>query len=240
MDNQSITCGETRSYGSIEFDTQNYEEELAKTKALTEASTETFTNKKKKEGFSNACKTKCSTIETEEDIIGMNSSHDCYKCEVKYNPYIRYSAPREKLIKEARYKANNQLQLNPKLYKLKREQQSQKRKLDIKKGEQTVLSDKNKALLDELYPIHQVKGGKPDLSVSQNDCKEYASSNNLNYGEANELGNPKGCYIQNSSNVYYNTNQDSNANCGAHKVSHCLQRDHSKSYSKKRHININQ
>lgn len=250
VDNKTITCGETRSYGSIEFDTQNYEEELAKTKALTEASTETFTNKKKKEGFSNACKSKCSTIETEEDIIGMNSSHDCYKCEVKYNPYIRYSAPREKLIKEARYKANNQLQLNPKLYKLKREQQSQKRKLDIKKGEQTTLANRNKTFLDELNPIHPIKGGNPDLSVSQNDCKDYAQNKGFGYTVTNEIDKPKGCYVRNPlPDVNFNTNQQATGVCGTVQKSqnpnvedikfNCLQRVPSKYYSKKRHVTIN-
>lgn len=321
-DKETITCNETRSYGSIEFDTQNYQNEQARLNALTDGSTdgstETFTNKKK-EGFSNACETQCSKyINGDKQIIDMNSNSECYKCEVKYNPYIRYSAPREKLIEDAKYKATLKEDvgaLNHTLYNLRGQQESQKRKLDAKtityievktgkggttytsltepeckkyasdnhlnfgindtnpKGciktgsqvsfssgdeacssnniciekslsdnSQTALVYRNKALLDELYPIHQVKVGKPDLSVSQNSCKEYASKNNLAYEVEGHEDNPKGCFIQptlDPTKVYYNTNQNSTAKCGANNASYCLQRDHSKSYSKKRHVNIN-
>ena len=258
-DKETITCNETRSYGSIEFDTQNYQNEQARLNALTDGSTTTnsattsnsattiqpFTNYKRKEGFSNACNLSCANVNTEEDIASMNSNHECYKCEVKYNPYIRYSAPREKLIKEASYKATLKERvdaLNTALYDLRGQQESQKSKLDNRKTIQINIVNRNKALLDELYPIHQVKVGKPDLSVSQNSCKEYASKNNLEYIEANVQGNPKGCFIQptlDPTKVYYNTNQTSTAKCGAHNASYCLQRVHSKSYSKKRHVNIN-
>ena len=173
---------------------------MAKTRALTEAK-ESFTNNKK-EGFSNACKSKCANVNTEADIASMTSNSECYKCEVKYNPYIRYSAPREKLIREARYKANNQDQLNPKLYRLRGQQESQKSKLDAK-----------------TTTYVEVKTGKPGtigIPLTETECKQY--SEKLGYGFfSNSTHDPKGCTINmnnpNSSKGFYNTNINSDTLC---------------------------
>ena len=168
-----------KKYGSIEYDRQNYDNELAKTRALTEA-TETFTNNKK-EGFSNACKSKCANVNTEADIASMTSNSECYKCEVKYNPYIRYSAPREKLIREARYKANNQNQLNPKLYQLRGQQESQKSKLDNRKTRQNLLANRNRNLFDELKNMPPSKKRNATINAYLEDMKTRNPSKNVEY-----------------------------------------------------------
>lgn len=62
-----------------------------------------------------------------------------------------------------------------------------------------------------------------DLSLSQAECKQYATDNNLTFGVADETGNPRACFRQ-SSNVYYNKNTATTASCGAHGVSNCVQR----------------
>lgn len=182
VDKETITCNETKSYGSIDFDTQNYQNELAKTRALTETPTETFTNNKKKEGFTNACKTKCSDVKTPGDIASMNSNSECYKCEVKYNPYIRYSAPREKLIREARYKANEQTQLNPKLYELREQQEGQKSKLDKKKEQQSTLANRNRNLFNDLKNMPPSKKRNATINAYLEDMKTKNPSKNIEYG----------------------------------------------------------
>jgi hypothetical protein len=251
-DKTKITCNETKKYGSIEYDIQRHNDESKKINSVLNPSQQPFTNYKKKEGFSNACKSVCDdyNIKTEENIIGMDSSNECYICEVKYNPYIRYSAAKEKLINESKYAASSADPLFSRIQQIKGQQESQKSKLDAKTTTQTTLVDRNKTLFDELYPIHQVKGGKPDLSVSKKDCSDNyhhnINNNIIGYEEIDDDTKPKGCIISDPSNVYvsYNTNTSntSNANCGAdiNGISYnCLQRDPSKSYSKKRHTTIN-
>ena len=162
---------------------------MAKTRALTEAATtsnsattiQPFTNYKKKEGFSNACKSKCANVNTEADIASMTSNSECYKCEVKYNPYIRYSAPREKLIREARYKANNQNQLNPKLYQLRGQQESQKSKLDNRKTRQNLLANRNRNLFDELKNMPPSKKRNATINAYLEDMKTRNPSKNVEY-----------------------------------------------------------
>jgi len=182
-DKETITCNETKSYGSTEFDTQNYQNELAKMRALTEAP-ETFTNYKRKEGFTNACDLSCADVnigDISTNILSMTSNSECYKCEVKYNPYIRYSAPREKLIKEAIYKANTENQLNPKLYQLRGQQESQKSKLDNRKTRQNLLANRNRNLFDDLKNMPPSKKRNATINAYLEDMKTRNPSKNVEY-----------------------------------------------------------
>ena len=111
----------------------------------------------------------------------MTSNSECYKCEVKYNPYIRYSAPREKLIREARYKANNQNQLNPKLYQLRGQQESQKSKLDNRKTRQNLLANRNRNLFDELKNMPPSKKRNATINAYLEDMKTRNPSKNVEY-----------------------------------------------------------
>jgi hypothetical protein len=182
----------------------------------------------------------------------MESNDECYTCEVKHNPYIRYSAAREKLIEEAKYKASSAEPLFLRNQQLIGQQESQKSKLDTKTTTQTTLVDRNKALLDKLYPYpyhyYHISSGNPDLSISKKDCSDNyhpnINKNILGYTEISDNTKPKGCIISDPSNAYveYNESESSTANCGTDINNiryNCLQREPSKSYSKKRHTTIN-
>ena len=248
-DKTKITCNETKKYGSIEYDIQRHNDESKKFNSVINPSKQSFTNYKRKEGFSNACKNKCyDYIDGSKNIIDMESNDDCYTCEVKHNPYIRYSAAREKLIKEAKYKASSAEPLFLRNQQLKGQQESQKSKLNAKTNTQTDLVNRNKTLFDELYPYYHINAGNPDLSISKKDCSDnYHPSNNeniLGYTEISDDTKPKGCIISDPSNAYveYNESESSTANCGTDINNiryNCLQREPSKSYSKKRHTTIN-
>ena len=79
--------------------------------------------------------------------------------------------------------------------------------------------------------VNVVNSGKPkaSLALSSSECKKYA--NNISAagynGGYNNPRNPKGCFSQVANNgkkyVYYNKN--GSANCGAHGVSFCIQKN---------------
>ena len=66
--------------------------------------------------------------------------------------------------------------------------------------------------------------GQPNESVSQTECQQFAGTIiGGAFAIADEIGNPKGCFAQNSA-IYYNTNTDSTKECGAYGISNCVER----------------
>jgi hypothetical protein len=66
--------------------------------------------------------------------------------------------------------------------------------------------------------------GQPNESVSRSECQQFASTIiGGAFANSDEIGNPKGCFAQNSA-IYYNTNTASTKECGAYGISDCVER----------------
>jgi len=72
----------------------------------------------------------------------------------------------------------------------------------------------------------EVNSGKPNLSVSKEECMQYAIINNKNFSNISNKANPFGCFINklnNPSNIWYNSKTTSTMACDSNKS--CIQKN---------------
>ena len=72
------------------------------------------------------------------------------------------------------------------------------------------------------YSLIVTNAGLPDDSVSESECSTYASSIGVTLGQDPNSNNPKGCFDQGNTAVYWNS--VGGVECGAHGVSNCVQK----------------
>jgi hypothetical protein len=88
---------------------------------------------------------------------------------------------------------------------------------------QKTLGNVNYAILHNVESFVLVSSGAQDVSVSESECSAYATSIGADFGYDPNMNNPKGCFNQGNTNVYWN-NQPSTKECGAWGVSNCVQK----------------
>lgn len=178
-DKKTINCNGTKMYGSLAEDQQNYNNELNTLNEYIDKQPEAFSTI---EGFSNACKSKCSGYNSSNLNEKMKNSNDeCYMCEIKNNPFIRYDEPREKYIDTIKYIANKQNPLNPEIKKIVKRFKNHKKQLHK--------LDTNKQVFDATTKRYEVsserKGKLPNLEIENSklnkifDSMPYSKKKNL-------------------------------------------------------------
>jgi hypothetical protein len=144
------------------------------------------------EGFSNACKRQCANYNSIEQIDnGMsNSSDECYKCEVKHNPLIRYETAKDEYIDNIKYKVDKKTPLEIKLNNINTKYSPQRNKLINYHGSPEIASkniqqnilEKNKTLYDLINDMSYSKKNNATINAFLEDMKSKTPSKNVEYG----------------------------------------------------------
>ena len=179
-DKKTITCNGTKTYGSVAEDQRNYSNEQAsQNEYIDSQQTETFDNI---EGFSNACKSKCAGYTSSNLNQKMKNANDeCYVCELKNNPFIRYDKPREQYIDTIKYISTKSNPLNPEIKKIVKRFKNHKSQLyDLDSNKQKF----NKTT--KQYEVSSKRTGKlPELEIENN--KLNTIFNNMPYSKKKNL-----------------------------------------------------
>lgn len=149
------------------------------------------------EGFSNNCKEVCGDYNSIDDITNKmtDGSDSCYKCEVKYNPLIRYENAKEEYIDNIIYRASPEFPLENKLNELNSKYHPKRDMLidyngkadgtiynkESKQIQQNVLN-KNKALYDLINNMPYSKKNNATINAFLEDMNSKVPSKNIEYG----------------------------------------------------------
>lgn len=191
VSNNKIVCDGTKNGRYLADDTlKAAEEEKVRKQYL-------FKKDDSVEGFSNACEKQCANYDSIEDInTNMRDGSDpCYKCEVKYNPLIRYETAKEEYIDNIIYRASPEFPLENKLNELTNKHRPQRDMLIDYNGNapnstynkkskeiQKNILQKNETLYDLINNMSYSKKNNATINAFLEDMKTKTPSKNIEYG----------------------------------------------------------
>jgi hypothetical protein len=118
---KTMSCTGKTKYGSLLQDSENLDQEMIEYNKFI------YETPSAVEGFSNACKSKCSQfIENPSSVDDMSKDDKCYKCEVKNNVFIRNDKARDEWLDNLFYIATPENTMEAKLSKLKKQYDNSK------------------------------------------------------------------------------------------------------------------
>jgi hypothetical protein len=89
----------------------------------------------------------------------------------------------------------------------------EKHKEDTKKAREEAIELFRLIVNDPIKVVH-VNSGKPDFSVSEHECEQYANSLDKSLNVVNQENDPRGCYVYKANgNIIYNTQSTKDINC---------------------------
>lgn len=186
-----IVCDGTKNGRYLSEDARKSVEEENKRKQFL------FKGDKAVEGFSNACEKQCANYKSIDDInSNMTDGNDsCYKCEIKYNPLIRYENAKEEYIDNINYRASPEFPLENKLNELTFKHAPQRDMLIDYNGNapqstynkqskeiQKNIMQKNETLYDLVNNMSYSKKNNATINAFLEDMKTKTPSKNIEYG----------------------------------------------------------
>jgi hypothetical protein len=172
----------TTKYGSLSQDKNNLDQSLDKY------------NKHISEGFSNACKSKCSEyIEGQTDIDKMNTNakDQCYDCEVIHNVFIRNEKARTEWLDTFWYTATTSTPVDAKLNDLSSKHNLKKNKLkeiyhidntNNETGTYADLKKKYKVIFDKINAMTHSEKKNATINAYLEDINKRTPGKNIEYG----------------------------------------------------------
>jgi hypothetical protein len=187
---KTMSCTGKTKYGSLLQDSENLDQEMIEYKKFI------YETPSAVEGFSNACKSKCSEFiedPSRVDSTRMPKNNACYKCEVKNNAFIRNDKARDEWLDNLFYIATPDEPMVAQLTKLKEKYDNNKGTLqnlhDIdlmnpatETGTYADLKQKYKIIYDKLNSMTYSEKKNSTINAYLEDMDKRTPRKNMEYG----------------------------------------------------------
>lgn len=185
---KTMSCTGKTKYGSLLQDSENLDQEMIEYNKFI------YETPSAVEGFSNACKSKCSQfIENPSSVDDMSKDDKCYKCEVKNNAFIRNDKARDEWLDNLFYIATKDKRMETQLSKLKEDYGNNKGTLQnlhhvdfLNNNEETGtyvdLKQKYKTIYDKLDSMTYSEKKNATINAYLEDMDKRTPRKNIEYG----------------------------------------------------------
>ena len=187
---KTMSCTGKTKYGSLLQDSENLDQEMTEYKKFI------YETPSAVEGFSNACKSKCSGFIEDPRLVNSNNmkkDNECYKCEVENNAFIRNDKARDEWLDNLLYKATQAEPMQAKLDKLKGKYDNNKGTLEklhdidlmdptSETGIYVDLKQKYKTIYDKLDSMTYSEKKNATINAYLEDMDKRTPRKNMEYG----------------------------------------------------------
>jgi hypothetical protein len=189
---KTMSCTGKTKYGSLLQDSENLDQES------TEYNKFIYETPSAVEGFSNACKSKCSDFIKDPSLVNRNEmakDNECYICEVKNNAFIRNDKARDEWLDNLFYIATPENTMQGKLDELKGKYDNNKGTLqnlhDVdflqnnqisETGTYVDLKQKYKTIYDKLHSMTYSEKKNATINAYLEDMDKRTPRKNMEYG----------------------------------------------------------
>ena len=186
---KTMSCTGKTKYGSLLQDSENLDQEM------TEYNKFIYETPSAVEGFSNACKSKCSVFIENPNRVNsedMKEDNECYKCEVENNAFIRNDKARDEWLDNLFYIATKNEPMEMQLSKLKQRYGDNKDTLkklhhvDLDNNKETGiyadLKQKYKTIYDKLDSMTYSEKKNATINAYLEDMDKRTPRKNMEYG----------------------------------------------------------
>lgn len=200
--NNKIDCTGTKNGRYLMEDMQKKEkEEETRRSYLVKSTSSTDNTNEPVEPFSNLCKDKCKKYEDAYSPVqgtlsniqkNMNDSTDeCYKCELKHNPLIRYESAKQEYIDNIIYRTSKKVPVSTMIDNINKEYKPRRNELMKYNGKynsrnentiQNNILEKNKTLYDLINNMSYSKKNNATIRAFLEDMENKTPNKNIEYG----------------------------------------------------------
>ena len=187
---KTMSCTGKTKYGSLLQDSENLDQEM------TEYNKFIYETPSAVEGFSNACKSKCSVFIENPNRVNsedMKEDNECYKCEVENNAFIRNDKARDEWLDNLFYIATKNEPMEMQLSKLKQRYGDNKDTLkklhhvdfldnNKETGTYADLKQKYKIIYDKLNSMTYSEKKNATINAYLEDMDKRTPRKNMEYG----------------------------------------------------------
>lgn len=186
---KTMSCTGKTKYGSLLQDSENLDQEMTEYKKFI------YETPSAVEGFSNACKSKCSEFIKDPSLVNSNNmkkDNECYKCEVENNAFIRNDKARDEWLDNLFYIATKDKPMETQLSELKQQYGDNKDTLkkmhhvDFLDNKETGiyadLKQKYKIIYDKLNSMTYSEKKNATINAYLEDMDKRTPRKNMEYG----------------------------------------------------------